>query len=210
MATPAFLDHPRISSLGGIVTLSSKNCTGSGDDSEGSLACRQGYSNGGSLILKSDYETFGNEFQAQTQISSTDASGHEKEIKTIRHKIRHVTIGKQKMKEAEFFDIVRRPSLGKAIHEIFLYEYHLESQEIKTATWALYKEIGHSSLASLSHHAFMANDPDGNPLTARVDRYNDNVKVEELYHWDRIQNGSQTFDPAAWKQWKERVLSARS
>lgn len=206
--TPFHL-NPRISHLGDVVTLSSKNCTGTGDGSEGSLTCQQNYSNGDSLILTIDYETFGNEFKGQTWISSRDASGHEEETKTIRHKIRHVYLGKQKMKQAEFFDIVRQSSLGKIIREIFLYEYYLENQEIKTATWALYQEIGHSSSASLSHYAFMANDADGNPLIARVDRYQDGVKVKELYHWDRIQDGFQTFDPAAWKQWKDRVLSGR-
>jgi len=131
VATPPFLDHPRISSLGGIVTFSSKNCTGSGDDSEGSLACRQSDSNGGSLVLTSDYETSGNEFQAQTRISARDASGREKETKTIRHKIRHVTLGNEKVKEAEFFDIVKHLPTGKMTREIFLYEYHLETQRIK-------------------------------------------------------------------------------
>lgn len=191
-----FPDNPRISSWGPLAALSSQNCTGTGDEFEGSLTCRQSYPNGDSLLLTTDYETFGNELKAQTRIARRDTSGLEKESKTIRHKIRYSYLGKQKVKEAEFFDIVLRPPSGRVTREIFLYEYYGGRQQLKTAVWTFYRRIGRSSLALLSYHASLAYDPQGKPLKANVNKYQEGVKVEEL----------RAFDPPAWKQWEELVL----
>lgn len=191
-----FPDHPQISNLGPLAALSSNNCTGTGNEFEGSLTCRQSYSNGGSLLLTTDYETFGNELKAQTRISRRDASGLEKESKAIRHKIRYLDLGKQKVKETEFFDIVRRPPDGRATREIFLYEYHRQSRQLKKAVWTLYHRIGRSSLALLSHHASLAYDLQGKPLKTSVDQYQDGVEAKRI----------RSFDPTVSKQWEEWVL----
>lgn len=190
-----FPDAPWVTPIEDVVLLSSKNCTGTGDKSEGSLTCRQTYSNGDSLLLTTEYETLGNDLKAETLISFRDASGDEKESKTIRHKTRYAYLEEEKVKEAEFFDIVKRPSGGKATREIFLYEYHLESRQIKTASWALYQGIGVSSSETLTYHAFLLYDPDGNPLKGSADKYRDGIKIK-----------STNLDSAVWNQWGERVF----
>ena len=188
---------PQIPHPGDLASLGSENCNGLGNGSDSSLTCRLNYSNGDSLILTSRFENFGRESEAETEILSKDASGQEKESKTVRHKIRYVYAGDQKVKEAEFFDVVRYPSRGKATREIFIYEYHLETQKVKTAAWALYRRLDQSLLGSLTCHVFLTYDSDGRPLQGNISRDRNGVKVE-----------STSLGPTAWNQWSDKVLKA--
>ncbi len=184
-----------------------RDCSSSGDASEGSQNCIVRSSDGSFSESAADWENFGDESKKQTVVRHYNSNGESAGEDTIRIKTSYRSNpGNVKQKEREFYDLVNQPSQGLISRDLVVKEYNSQG-ELKKITWAHYVEIG-TRKAGLAHHAALYYE-DGKLTSGFANKYKNGKVVDTLLNYDPVKNPNLRMEKTGalkWANWIDQLI----
>ncbi len=197
----------QIETSGALVQKTNDTCSDPGEK-DGHFSCIKQFSNGVAVTMTTDQEHFGEDFKRQVVIAEFNNRKELTARQTVRQKTVFKTVKGERRVSKEFFDVVNRPQGKKITREIVIYEYDLSTGMARNISWTSYEQIGDSAFAMITRHVALTFDEDGKPLMGRAEKWKNEVPVENLFHWDRMVDGSRALDMTSWETWKTQIFNA--
>ena len=181
-----------------------RQCSSSGDTSNGSESCIQRRADGSFMETHSTHERMGDEKKEQTTINYYQSNGESAGKDTTRIKTSYYS--NSEIVQRESYDIVIQPARGLINRDWIIKEYNSQG-ELKKTIWAHYIEMG-TKIAGLAHHAVIYYE-DGKLSSGFANQYKRGKVTETLLNYDPHKNPNLRMEKTGilkWTRWIDQLI----